>query len=165
MKWRSRPSSAGKRSGRDFAWLYPQQDQVCFLDRHVRAFEHFGAVPHRAAYDNLKPAVARVLVGSERELAVRFKALTTHYLLEASFARPRTGHDKGGVEARGKTIRWQELVPIPSGPALRTISAALLARLDAHATEKRDAHPPLQPRPNHLAKPPAIGGHIRKLPP
>jgi transposase len=126
-------------SGRDFTWLYPRQDQVCFLDGHVRAFEHFGAVPHRAAYDNLKPAVSRVLMGSERELAARFLALTTHYLLEASFARPRTGHDKGGVEARGKTIRWQELVPIPCGPDLRTVSAALLARLDARAAEKRDA--------------------------
>jgi len=29
-------------SGRDFAWLYPRQDQVAFLDGHVRAFEHFG---------------------------------------------------------------------------------------------------------------------------
>ena len=26
-------------SGWDFAWLYDQQDQVCFLDGHVRAFE------------------------------------------------------------------------------------------------------------------------------
>jgi transposase len=34
-------------SGRDFAWLYPRQDQVCFLDGHVRAFAHFGVVPHR----------------------------------------------------------------------------------------------------------------------
>ena len=58
-------------SGRDFAWLYPRQDQVCFLDGHVRAFEHFGAVPHRAAYDNLKPAVARLLAGNERELTAR----------------------------------------------------------------------------------------------
>jgi transposase len=126
-------------SGRDFAWLYPRQDQVCFLDGHVRAFEHFGAVPHRAAYDNLKPAVTRVLVGSERELSARFVALTTHYLLEASFARPRTGHDKGGVEARGKTIRWQELVPIPSGPDLHTLSIELLARLDVRAAGKHDA--------------------------
>jgi transposase len=126
-------------SGRDFAWLYPRQDQVCFLDGHVRAFEHFGAVPHRAAYDNLKAAVTRVLVGSERELAPRFLALTTHYLLEASFARPRTGHDKGGVEARGKTIRWQELVPIPSGPDLRTLSIELLARLDVRAAAKQHA--------------------------
>lgn len=126
-------------SGRDFAWLYPRQDQVAFLDGHVRAFEHFAAVPHRIAYDNLRAAVARILVGSERELSARFLALTTHYLFEPSFARPRTGHDKGGVEARGKGIRWQELVPIPSGPDLRTISAALLQRLDRRQTTKRDA--------------------------
>jgi transposase len=123
-------------SGRDFAWLYPRQDQVCFLDGHVRAFEHLGFVPHRLLYDNLRSAVARILVGSERVLSLRFLELATHYLIEASFARPRTGHDKGGVEARGKGIRWQELVPIPSGPDLRTISAALLARLDARM-EKR----------------------------
>jgi transposase len=126
-------------SGRDFAWLYPRQDQVCFLDGHVRAFEHFGAVPQRLAYDNLKAAVARVLVGSERELASRFLALASHYVFEASFARPRTGHDKGGVEARGKGIRWQHLVPIPSGPDLETISRQLLVRLDARCSDVRDS--------------------------
>lgn len=116
-------------SKRDFAWLYPRQDQVCFLDGHVRAFAHFGAVPHRIAYDNLKAAVSKILVGSERQLSARFLGLASHYLFEACFARPRTGHDKGGVEARGKGIRWQELVPIPSGPDLATISAALVGRL------------------------------------
>lgn len=126
-------------SGRDFAWLYPRQDQVAFLDAHVRAFEHLGVVVHRAIYDNLKPAVAKILVGSERELASRFLAMANHYVLEPCFARPGTGHDKGGVEARGKGIRWQELVPIPSGPDLATISAELLARLDGRAATKRDA--------------------------
>src|SRR5262245_29582346 len=126
-------------SGRDFAWLYARQDQVCFPDGHVRAFEHLGAVPHRAIYDNLKPAVTKILVGSERELSPRFLAMANHYLLEPCFARPRTGHDKGGVEARGKGIRWQELVPIPSGPDLATISAALLARLDHHAAKTSGA--------------------------
>jgi len=135
-------------SGRDFAWLYPRQDQTCFLDGHVRAFAHLGAVPHRLVYDNLKAAVRKMLVGSERELQSRFLALTTHYLFEASFARPRTGHDKGGVEARGKGIRWQELVPIPSGPDLTTISAALLARLDARATAQfADEHAAMLPLP------------------
>jgi transposase len=124
-------------SGRDFAWLYPRQDQVAFLDGHVRAFEHFASVPRRLAYDNLKPAVTRILVGSERVLSARFLALATHYIVEPSFARPATGHDKGGVESRGRAIRWQHLVPIPSGPDLRTISAALLARLDAQAQKKR----------------------------
>ena len=123
-------------SGRDFAWLYPRQDQTCFLDGHVRAFAHFGVVPHRLVYDNLKAAVRKILVGCERELATRFLALATHYLFEACFARPRQGHDKGGVESRGKAIRWQELVPIPSGPDLATISAALLARLDTRVTEQ-----------------------------
>jgi transposase len=123
-------------SGRDFAWLYPRQDQTCFLDGHVRAFAHFGVVPHRLLYDNLKAAVRKILVGSDRELTSRFLALATHYLFEACFARPRQGHDKGGVESRGKAIRWQELVPIPTGPDLATISAALLARLDTRTAER-----------------------------
>jgi transposase len=46
-------------SGRDFACLYRRQDQTSFLDGHVRAFEHFGCVPQRIAYDNLKAAVTR----------------------------------------------------------------------------------------------------------
>jgi transposase len=125
-------------SGRDFAWIYPRQDQVCFLDGHVRAFAHLGAVPQRIVYDNLRAAVGKILVGSERELAPRFLALANHYLLEPCFARPRTGHDKGGVEARGKGIRWQELVPIPSGDSFAAISAALVERLDRRATDKRD---------------------------
>jgi transposase len=135
-------------SGRDFAWIYPRQDQTCFLDGHVRAFAHFGAVPHRLAYDNLKAAVRKILVGSERELAARFLALSTHYLFEACFARPRTGHDKGGVESRGKAIRWQELVPIPSGPDLAAVSTALLVRLDSRATERFvDEHAAMLPLP------------------
>lgn len=122
---------------RDFAWLYEYQDQVSFLDGHVRAFAHFGGVPLRIAYDNLKLAVRRVLVGAERALTARFTALVAHYALEASFARPATGHDKGGVEARGKAIRWQHLVPIPSGTQLDEMSAALMQRLDAQAAEER----------------------------
>jgi transposase len=124
-------------SGRDFAWLYPRQDQVCFLDGHVRAFAHLGAAPQRLAYDNLKPAVTRVLVGAERQLARRFLAFATHYVVEPSFARPRTGHDKGGVEARGKGVRWQHLVPIPSGPDLESISRELLKHLDEAAEQRR----------------------------
>jgi transposase len=118
-------------SGRDFACLYTRQDQPSFLDAHVRAFEHFDCVPQRIAYDNLKAAVARHLVGSERVLTTRFEALCSHYLFEACFCRPRTGHDKGGVESRGKAIRWQHLVPIPCGDDLGVMRAALLARLDA----------------------------------
>ena len=126
-------------SGRDFAWLYPHQEQVAFLDGHVRAFAHFGGVPHRLLYDNLRAAVAKVLVGSARVLAARMQALATHYAFEPCFARPGTGHDKGGVESRGRAIRWQDLVPIPRGPDLATMSRALLVRLDARLTTQRTA--------------------------
>jgi hypothetical protein len=96
-------------------------------------------VPNRIAYDNLKAAVKKQLVGSERVLASRFEALSSHYLFEPSFCRPRTGHDKGGVESRGKAIRWQHLVPIPRAESLDTIRATLLARLDASVDEARFA--------------------------
>jgi hypothetical protein len=98
---------------------------------------HFGAVPQRIAYDNLKSAVRRMLVGSEREMTERFTALVSHYLFEPCFCRPATGHDKGGVEARGKAIRWQELVPIPAGESLLVVNERLLARLDERQGEVR----------------------------
>lgn len=125
-------------SGRDFAWIYERQDQVSFLDGHVRAFAHFGGVPVRLAYDNLKAAVVRILVGGERTLTARFAALASHYLFEPCFCRPGQGHDKGGVESRGKAVRWQALTPIPSAPTLVAINQALLARMDARLATGRD---------------------------
>ena len=126
-------------SGRDFGWIYERQDQVSFLDGHVRAFAHL-AVPARVAYDNLRAAVRRILVGGERALTDRFAALASHYLFEPCFCRPGEGHDKGGVEARGKAVRLQALVPIPSGSTLETINTTLLAQLDARREQRRAGH-------------------------
>jgi transposase len=126
-------------SGRDFAWIYERQDQISFLDGHVRAFTHFEGVPARVAYDNLRAAVGRIFVGGARTLTPRFAALASHYLLEACFCRPGEGHDKGGVEARGKAVRQQALVPIPRGPTLTGINATLLAQMDARLASTRNA--------------------------
>jgi len=124
-------------SGRDFGWIYERQDQISFLDGHVRAFAHLGGVPARIAYDNLKPAVAKILAGRERALTRRFTALVSHYLFEPSFCRPGVGHDKGGVEARGKGVRLQALTPIPAAETLEVINTALLAQLDGRLAERR----------------------------
>jgi len=78
-------------------------------------------------------------VGGARLLTPRFAALASHYLLEACFCRPGEGHDKGGVESRGKAVRQQALVPIPSGPTLTEINALLLAQMDARLDTTRDA--------------------------
>ena len=122
-------------SGRDFVWLYDRCDQLAFLDGHVRAFAHLSGVPRRAVYDNLTAAVKR-RVGVERELTDRFGALSSHYLFEPCFARPGEGHDKGGVEARGKGIRLAHMTPIPRGETLSEIAAAVLTEVDEVAKSK-----------------------------
>ena len=94
----------------------------------------------RVAYDNLRAAVRRIMVGGERALTDRFAALASHYLFEPCFCRPGEGHDKGGVEARGKAVRLQALVPIPSGSTLETINTTLLAQLDARREQRRAGH-------------------------
>jgi len=122
-------------SGRDFAWLYDSCDKLSFLDGHVRAFEHFGGVPQRTIYDNLSAAVTR-RVGVKGRLTDRFAALASHYLFEPCFARPGEGHDKGGVEGRGKGIRLQHLTPVPRGQTLHEISEALLEAIDQQAVHR-----------------------------
>ena len=107
-----------------------QCDRPCFLDGHVRAFAFLSGVPRRIVYDNLSAAVKRVVGLKERELTDRFKALASHYLFEPCFARSRQGHDKGGVEGRGKSIRLQRLTPILAGPDLDTISAMVRNDVD-----------------------------------
>jgi hypothetical protein len=65
-------------------------------------------------------------VGSERELTERFTALVRHYPFEPCFTRPGEGHDKSGVEARGKGMRLAHLTRIPRGESLSEISEVLL---------------------------------------
>ncbi len=125
-------------SGRTFARLYERCDQVSFLDGHVQAFAHLGGIPWRLVYDNLTPAVKKIVRG-DRDLTGRFQALTSHYLFEPCFARPGEGHDKGGVEGRGKGVRLAHLVPIPRGSSLDAISLELQADLDQECQWKRDA--------------------------
>jgi len=124
-------------SGRDFAWLYERCNRIAFLDGHVRGFEHFAGVTDRGIYDRLSAAVRRS-VGLAPELTERFRALACHYVFEPSFARPGEGHDKGGVEGRGKGVRLQHLTPIPRGASLEEISSKILAELDAAMGSRKD---------------------------
>jgi transposase len=128
-------------SGREFAWLYERCDQLAFLDGHVRAFAHLQGVARRCVYDNLAAAV-RKIVGARRELTGRFQALVSHYLFEPDFARIGEGHDKGGVESRGKAIRLAHLTPIPRGDSLEALSRQLLGELDAAFASRHDGSRP-----------------------
>jgi transposase len=87
-------------SGRAFHVAFATQAQEAFLEGHVLAFAHFGAVPGRIRYDNLKPAVVRVLRGRDRAESERFTALRSHYGFDSFFCIPGKdgAHEKGGVE-------------------------------------------------------------------
>jgi len=127
-------------SGRDFIHIYDRCDQLSFLDGHVRAFAYLGGVPKRMVYDNLSAAVKRRAgMIHDRELTDAFRSLVSYYLFEPCFARPGEGHDKGGVEGRGKGIRLQHLTPIPRGADLESISATVMTSIEqmAEVTPRR----------------------------
>lgn len=124
-------------SDRDFARVYEREDLPSFLDGHDRALRHFGRAPRRAIYDNLKLAVDRV-DGADRRLNRHFQRMVAHFAFEPDFARLGEGHDKGGIEVRGKRTRLNELVPIPEGDSLEEINETLLTQLDSRAEKKRD---------------------------
>lgn len=79
------------------------------------AFEHFGGVPARIRYDNLKDAVTRILVGRDRVENERFVALRSHYGFDSFFCEPgvKGAHEKGGVEGEVGRFRRAHLVPVP----------------------------------------------------
>ncbi|GAG45039.1 unnamed protein product, partial [marine sediment metagenome] len=75
-----------------FVWAYERANQESFLDGHVRAFEYFGGVPRRLAYDNLKSAVIQVGKGKDRKLNKRFRELRSWYLFDSRFCNVARGN-------------------------------------------------------------------------
>jgi transposase len=116
-------------SGRAFHVAFATQAQEAFLEGHVLAFEYFGAVPGLIRYDNLKPAVVRVLKGRDREEAERFVALRSHYQFDSFFCIPGKGgaHEKGGVEGEVGRFRRRHLVPVPDVASLAALNQLIAA--------------------------------------
>jgi hypothetical protein len=101
------------------------------LEGHVLAFEHFGGVPRRVRYDNLKAAVVRVMFGRSRQETDRFVALRSHYGFDSFYCLPgiEGAHEKGGVEGEIGRFRRNHLVPVPVVDSLSQINE-ILARAD-----------------------------------
>jgi transposase len=87
-------------SGRAFHVAFATQAQEAFLEGHVLAFGYFGAVPGRVRYDNLGPAVIRVLRGRDRAESERFIALRSHYRFDSFFCAPGKGGARRGRHPR-----------------------------------------------------------------
>jgi transposase len=116
-------------SGRAFHVAFTTQAQEAFLEGHVLAFEYFGAVPGRVRYDNLGPAVVRVLRGRDRAESERFIALRSHYGFDSFFCTPgkQGAHEKGGVEGEIGRFRRRHLVPVPAVASLAVLNQLISA--------------------------------------
>lgn len=117
-------------SGRGFHLAFANQAQEAFLEGHVEAFEHFGGVPvGHIRYDNLKPAVIKVLLGRARLENPRFVALRSHYGFDSFYCEPgiKGSHEKGGVEGEIGRFRRGHLVPVPKVASLAELNEVLAA--------------------------------------
>jgi transposase len=116
-------------SGRAFHVAFATQAQEAFLEGHVLAFEYFGAVPGRIRYDNLRPAVVRVLRGRDRAESERFITLRSHYGFDGFFCIPgkEGAHEKGGVEGEIGRFRRRHLVPVPAVGSLAALNQLIAA--------------------------------------
>ena len=108
-------------SKRCFVRAYERANLESFLDGHVRAFEFFGAVPQRLAYDNLKSAVIRVGRGTERDLNKTFVKLRSWYLFTSRFCNVARGNEKGHVENLVKRAQRSFMTPVPEVEDLEQI--------------------------------------------
>jgi hypothetical protein len=116
---------------------FPHQRQEAFFEGHVAAFQWFGGVPRRIWYDNLKPAVQRVLEGRNRQEQEAFISLRSYYLFESRFCTPGQGHEKGLVEALVGQVRRNFMVPQPEADNWAELNAQLLARCEKEKARRR----------------------------
>jgi transposase len=116
-------------SGRGFHVAFCHQAQEAFFEGHVLAFAHFGGVPMRVRYDNLKAAVIKVLLGRDRLENERFVALRSHYLFDSFYCLPGIdgAHEKGGVEGEVGRFRRRHLVPVPRVGSLAELNELIAA--------------------------------------
>lgn len=116
-------------SGRSFVVAFAHQAQEAFFEGHVLAFAGFGGVPTgQIRYDNLKPAVLRILRGRDRTENERFTALRSHYGFDAFFCEPGIAgaHEKGGVEGEVGRFRRRHLVPVPRVDTLAELNELIV---------------------------------------
>ena len=107
---------------------YLLQTHEMLFDAHWHGFRVLGGVPARGIYDNMKTAVDRVGRGKERQVNMRFLAMTNHYVYEAEFCNPAAGWEKGQVEKNVQDARPRLWQPMPDFPDLATLNIWLELR-------------------------------------
>jgi len=79
----------------EFVKAYPRQQTEFFFDGLTSAFKFFGGIPKKIIFDNLKPAVKKVLKEQDRVLQDEFLKFQSFYCFESIFCGPGKGNEKG----------------------------------------------------------------------
>ena len=115
-------------SGRSFRCVTPNQTQEALLESLIRAMHFFGGMFRTWWFDNLTPAVRKVLASRDRVLQPRFEAFLAHYGINAEFCAAGKGNEKGMVEGDVKFSRRNALSPMPMVDCWRDVQPLLDAR-------------------------------------
>ena len=115
-------------SGKGVHRVYASCAQEALLEGHVTAFGVTGGVPWRhIRYDNLSPAVTKVMTGRDRKETARWFSFRSWYGFAAFYCEPGLSgaHEKGGVEGEIGRYRRRYLVPVPRVRSLAELNARL----------------------------------------
>lgn len=128
-------------SNATFAFAYPDQTAISWLDGQHRAFSEFGGVTKLAVPDNPKSLIARA-DRYEPKLTQVYADFARHYGIVVLPARVRKPKDKATVEGAVKLVEMHILATardrvFPSLDALNTWLAEALVALNAAPFQKR----------------------------
>ncbi len=115
-----------KYSAKCFVRAYHGERQQALFDGHIRGFFFFGGVFRRLIYDNMTPAVQKVLKGKKRLEQDSFARFRSYYTFESVFCNRGEAHEKGGVENLVGFARRNFLVPVPRVNSLEELNEHLL---------------------------------------
>lgn len=127
-------------SSRTFSYAAPNQTREALLEGLMLGFEHFGGVFRRLWFDNLTPAVRKVLEGRTRHEQRAFACFRAYYGFEARYCAPGKGNEKGGVEGAVKYSRHEILSPIPTVAGRAGLQAVCDAWMGRERTRAARGH-------------------------
>jgi hypothetical protein len=116
----------------------PTERQEALFECHLRGFTYLGGVPRRMRYDNLKPAIHKILTGKNRQEQSTWVSFRSHFLFESEYVTPGRGQEKGEVENLVGYVRRNFLVPLPNVQDFAELNAYLLdcCERDAHQRQR-----------------------------
>lgn len=128
-----------------YVQVFESQNQDCFLEGLKRIFHYMGGVPRSIRFDNLTPAVKKILPNGKRELTEAFEQFALHYGFEYEFCNPDAGQEKGHVEAMVKYIRNNFFLPERTVHDLEMLNDTLWKEAEAdryrpHYEKKQEIH-------------------------